>query len=599
MARAFIRELLRFRSSFLSHPTIIPSKPNLSSSSPYSSTSDFTFDARSLSLYHQTLDHLKKCYDMGQLLKIQARMITSGLFQNTSIAGRVLRYSADFGNIDYTILIFRCIESPDTFCVNTVIKAYACSSLPHQSVVFYFEMLRNGFVPNNFTFPPLVSACTKTGCSKSGQKCHGQAVKNGVDGILPVQNSLIHLYACCGLIDIARQLFVEMSTRDLVSWNSIVDGFVKFGDLGLAHQLFDAMPKRNVVSWNIMIAGYLNGRNPGCGLKLFREMVKTGLRGSDTTIVGVLTACGRSARLNEGRSVHGSFMRTYTKSSLIIDTALIDMYGKCRRVDVAQIVFDRMSTRNLVCWNAMILGHCIHGNPEDGLNLYSEMVGRTRSKDEENNFDKNIDPNEGQGIIPNEITFIGVLCACARRELLTEGRNYFSQMIDAFRIKPNFAHYWCMANLFASVGLMQEAEEILSNVTIDEDVTSESSLWAGLFKSCRFQGNVIFGERIAKALIELEPHNYLCYALLLNVYAVAGQWEHVVTIKEMMKERGVRRMPGCSLVDLKEIVHDFKMGDKWGQGTQGVMTTDELAQRLSLLTTDSQWPQLHKTETGS
>uniref|UniRef100_A0A5B7B1I3 Pentatricopeptide repeat-containing protein n=1 Tax=Davidia involucrata TaxID=16924 RepID=A0A5B7B1I3_DAVIN len=347
-----------------------------------------------------------------------------------------------------------------------------------------------------------------------------------------------------------------------------------------------------------MIAGYLNGGNPGCGLKLFREMLKTGLRGSNTTIVSVLTACGRSARLKEGRSVHGSFMRTHTKSSLIINTALIDMYSKCRRVDAAQLVFDRVSSKNLVCWNAMILGHCIHGNSEDGLNLYAEMVGRTRSKDGENNFDKNRDL-KGQGIIPDEITLIGVLCACARGGLLTEGRNYFRQMIDVFRMKPNFAHYWCMANLFASVGLMQEAEEILINVSIDEDVSPESSLWAGLLGSCRFQGNVILGERIAKTLIELEPHNYLCYALLLNVYAVAGQWEHVVRMKEMMKERGVRRMPGCSLVDLKELVHNFKMGDKWGRGTQEVMLTDELAQRLSLLTTDSQRPLLHKTETGS
>ncbi|KAL4642610.1 hypothetical protein ACB092_02G032100 [Castanea dentata] len=92
------------------------------------------------------------------------------------------------------------------------------------------------------------------------------------------------------------------------------------------------MNERNVVSWNIMINGYLKGGNPGCGLKLFREMVKMGLRGSDTTMVGVLTACGHSARLKEGRSAHGFLIKMYLRPTIIIDTALIDMYMVAEKI---------------------------------------------------------------------------------------------------------------------------------------------------------------------------------------------------------------------------------------------------------------------------
>ena len=169
-------------------------------------------------------------------------IITSGLFQKTSLASKVLKHSSDFTDLDYTVLIFQSIQNPNSFCVKNVIKAYACSNIPKQDLVFYFKMLRNGFVPNSFTFPPLISSCSKTDCAKSGQKCHGQASKNGVDNVLPVQNSLIHLYACFGLFQIASQVFVEMPVRDLVSWNSIVDGFAKLGYLARAHQLFDEMP---------------------------------------------------------------------------------------------------------------------------------------------------------------------------------------------------------------------------------------------------------------------------------------------------------------------------------------------------------------------
>ncbi|GMP27075.1 hypothetical protein CsSME_00003235 [Camellia sinensis var. sinensis] len=601
MARVSIRELVRFRSSFLSHPTLFHSKSSLSSSSSHSCSLESSSDSPTHLLRHRTLNLFKTCYNMKQLVQIQAHLITCGVFQNPSLAGRVLKCALDFGDLNYTILVFRCIESPDTFCVNNVIKAYACSNFPHQAVVFYFEMVSKGFVPNSFTFPPLISSCAKMGCLKSGRKCHGQATKNGVDCVLPVENSLIHLYACCGLIDYARKVFVEMSLRDSVSWNSIVDGFVKVGELDIAHQLFDKMPIRNVVSWNVMITGYLNGGNPGNCLKLFRTMAKTGLRGSETTVVSVLTACGRSARLREGRSVHGSLIRTLVDLSLIIDTTLIDMYSKCRRVDVAKLVFDRMSVRNLVCWNAMILGHCLHGNPEDGLSLYATMVDRTCSRDGEIHSDNNIKLDEGQKKFPDEITFVGILCACARCGLLIEGRNYFSQMFDLFSIKPNFGHYWCMANLFAGVGLVEEAVEILKSMPINENVLYESLLWARLLGSCRFQGNVILGEEIAKALIELEPDNPSCYALLLNVYAVAGQWEDVAGTKQMMKEQGIKKIAGCSLFDLQDIVHNLNLGDKWQQQhmQEVSMLMAELAQRLSLLSANSQKPPLHETETRS
>ncbi|KAK9990125.1 hypothetical protein SO802_025110 [Lithocarpus litseifolius] len=558
MARASMRELFRFRNS------ILTSKTNLSSPF-YSSCATSDATGTSPSLFQRSFALLEACQNMRQLFQIQAHFITCGLCHNPFWAGKVLHFSSDFGgDIDYTLLVFRYIHSPDRLCINTVIKAYSKSCVPYQAVVFYFEWLRNGFLPNSYTFVPLFGSCAKMGCVKSGLECHGQAIKNGVDSVVPVQNSLIHMYGCCGDIELANKVFVGMSKRDLISWNSIVDGYARIGNLGVAHQLFDLMPDRNVVSWNIMINGYLKGGNPGCGLKLFREMDKTGLRGSDTTMVGVLTACGHSARLKEGRSAHGFLIKMFLRPTIIIDTALIDMYSRCKRVDVAFEVFKRMANRNLVCWNAMILGHCLHGNPEDGLTLFGEMLGRTRSKPVETNLGKDLRSDKvEEGIIPDEITFIGVLCACARAGFLTEGRDYFSLMIDVYTIKPNFAHYWCMANLYAKLGLIQKAEEILRNMPEDEDKSSESLQWANLLGSCRFLGDVSLGERIAKSLIDMDPQNPSYYQLLLNVYAVAGQWEDVARVKEMMKDRKVGRMPGCNLIDLKEIVHNLKVGDYW------------------------------------
>ncbi|KAL2926759.1 hypothetical protein RDABS01_028625 [Bienertia sinuspersici] len=402
------------------------------------------------------------------------------------------------------------------------------------------------------------------GSCKTGEMVHGQVIKRGFDGVLQIRNSLIHMYGCCGVIQNALKVFEVMLERDLVSWNSMLNGIVKADNMRIAHKLFDAMPEKNVVSWNIMMSGYLEEHNPGVVLKLFREMMRRGLSRNDTTIVNVLVACGRSARLKEGASVHAFLVRRLWNLSLIMNTALIDMYSKCQKVDVGRCIFDGLYERSLVCWNSMILGHCLHGNPKDGLHLFEDMIFSVKL-DSDAEVHGYAYVSGRQRMIPDEITYVGVLCACARAGLLEEGRAYFSQMVNLFGIKPNFAHYWCMANLLASKGLVLEALGTVRKVNeFVDDMPSESLLWANLLGSCRFEGDSSLAEQAVKALIEIEPQNTMCYALLLNIYATAGRWEDAAEVKELMKKRDAEKLCGCSLLDLIEIVHNFRVGDeKW------------------------------------
>ncbi|KAK7406847.1 hypothetical protein VNO78_08481 [Psophocarpus tetragonolobus] len=575
MARVSTHQRFSFRNTFLTRPI---------TSTAYTHTSTSSEPKRRLSLISPSLFESllqNSCRNVRHLLQIQALLVTSSLFGNPFLARTVLSRASHLCDLAYTLLIFRNINSLDTFCVNTVILSYCNSHVPRETILFYFRSLMRGFFPNSYTFVPLIASCSKMGCIDSGKQCHAQATKNGVDSVLPVQNSLIHMYACCGAVQLARFLFDGMFSRDLVSWNSIIDGYTKFGQLNAAHRLFDEMTDRNLVTWNIMITGYLKGRNPGYAMKLFREMGRLGLRGTATTMVCVVTACGRSGRLKEGRSVHGSIVRMFVRSSLILDTALIDMYSKCRRVEDAHRVFERMRERNLVSWNAMILGHCIRGNPEDGLDLFDVIVGMGQVKD-------GVDSDESPTLVPDEVTFIGILCACARAELLAEGRSYFKQMTDVFGVKPNYAHFWCMANLLVNVGLVGDAEEFLQSVAkFDGDMSCESLLWASLLGLCRFKRDVYLGERIAKLLVEMDPKNLACYQFLMIIYVVSAQWENVSGVQKLMRKRlGI--IPGSCLVDLKNIVHNFKVSNEGQEGTEAVkLMMDELAHRFRLLSSDN------------
>jgi pentatricopeptide repeat protein len=147
------------------------------------------------------------------------------------------------------------------------------------------------------------------------------------------------------------------------------------GGIDAARQVFDQMLLRNVVSWNVMINGYVKAKRPEQALEVVRWMAKVGVRGTATTMVGAATACARLGRIGSGREVHCAFLRRFEDDNLLVWTALVDMYSKCRRVGAARKVFDRLSIRNLVCWNAMIIGHCVYGQPGDGIKLFHQMIG--------------------------------------------------------------------------------------------------------------------------------------------------------------------------------------------------------------------------------
>lgn len=117
------------------------------------------------------------------------------------------------------------------------------------------------------------------------------------------------------------------------------------GEVAVAQQLFDEMSQRNLGGWNVMMTGYLNSHNPGKCLKLFREMTQRELNGNDATLVIVLTACAPSARMNEGKSFHGSLIKVYKYLNSIISMTLMHTYSRYGRAEIARLIFDRCRSR--------------------------------------------------------------------------------------------------------------------------------------------------------------------------------------------------------------------------------------------------------------
>ncbi|KAJ7952636.1 Pentatricopeptide repeat-containing protein [Quillaja saponaria] len=176
-------------------------------------------------------------------------------------------------------------------------------------------------------------------------------------------NSTIAGYVRLGDMEAAKALFERMARRDVVSWTCMIDGHARIGDVLGARELFDRMPSRNVVSWNTILALYVRCKDYSECLGLFDRMVETGdAMPNEATLVSVLTACAKLGRLDKGNWVHSYIKRKGIEPDMLLSTTLLSMYAKCSAMPLARDVFDKMPVRSVVSWNSLIMGYSTHGD---------------------------------------------------------------------------------------------------------------------------------------------------------------------------------------------------------------------------------------------
>lgn len=186
-------------------------------------------------------------------------------------------------------------------------------------------------------------------------------------------NTMINGYAIVGKIDEAKRLFDEMPERNLVSWNSMLSGFVKCGNVEEAFGLFSEMPCRDVVSWNSMLACYAQCGKPNEALALFDQMRAVGVKPTEATVVSLLSACAHLGALDKGLHLHTYINDNRIEVNSIVGTALVDMYAKCGKISLATQVFNAMESKDVLAWNTIIAGMAIHGHVKEAQQLFKEM----------------------------------------------------------------------------------------------------------------------------------------------------------------------------------------------------------------------------------
>lgn len=347
-------------------------------------------------------------------------------------------------------------------------------------------------------------------------------------------NAMFSAYAQNGRVNEALELFNKMPVRDIPSWNAMITGLVQNRQVDWAKKLFDEMPDRDVVSWTSMISGYAQFSMNEMALKLFCEMLQDGnCRPNQATFVSVLDAISNKVALIEGLQLHQVIVKLQLEHDPFVGSALINMYAKCGEIRIARKVFDLSSQRDQVSWNGMIAAYAHHGNGREAINLYEEM--------------------KTMGFKPNDVTYVSLLSACSHAGLVDSGLMIFSSMVRDNSVVVREEHYTCLMDLCGRAGRLDEAKTLINGLKIR---SLSSFTLAAFLNGCNLHGEADTGKLVEK-LLEAEPNNSGTYTLLSNIYASAGKYKEAAKIRQKMNDRGLKKQPGCSWIEVGNRVHVF------------------------------------------
>ncbi|KAL6841467.1 hypothetical protein ACP4OV_028610 [Aristida adscensionis] len=316
--------------------------------------------------------------------------------------------------------VFREMPERNVVSWTSLLTGYVQAGAHTDVMAIFFRMRAEGVWPNPFTFVSVLSAVASQGALDLGQRVHAQSVKFGCRSTVFVCNSLMNMYAKCGLVEEAKAVFCWMKNKDVVAWNTMMAGLL------------------------------LNGCELEA-LQLFHDSRATMGKLTQSTYSTVIKLCASLKQLGLVRQLHSCIVKHGFYSDGYAMTALVDAYSKCGELDEALNIFLFMpGSHNVVSWTAMISG-CIQNGD---VTLAAVLFDRMRA----------------DGIAPNEFTY---------STMLTASLASLPPQIHAQVIKTN---YQCSpivgTALLASYSKLCSTEEALSIFrTIDQrDVVTWSAM---------------------------------------------------------------------------------------------------------------------------
>lgn len=555
---------------------------------------------------------IRACSSMNEVelgRQLHAHVIKMEFGSNLVAQNTLIAMHTKFGQINEAHIVFSSIKLRDLISWSSMIAGFSQLGYELEASTCFKEMLcHSTYPPNEFIFGSVFSACGYLGQPEYGRQIHGVSIKFGLGGDVFSGCSLTDMYGKCGLLCYSKTAFNQIENPDVVSWKALIAAFAYGGDANESMLNFSRMryqesrpddiivrsllsaftdpltlcqgkqvhtyimktgldldvpvcntivsmyancsdfndvnkmfnkiqSKADLVSWNVMLTACVHHKKSGEVFLILRMMMLSHNRPDNITLTIVLGVCGKIASLVMRHQVYCSALKTGITIDVSVMNGFIDMYVKCGSLESARKLFDCMENPDVFSWSCLIVGYAQFGYGEEALNLFTKM--------------------RSSGAWPNQVTLVGVLTACSHVGLVEEGWQLFNTMEEEHGVVPTREHYSCVVDLLARAGRIYDAEAFINEIPFEPDIVT----WKTLLAACKTRNNIEVGKRAAENILQIDPSNSAAHVMLCNIYASTGSWKDVATVRSLMRQNGIKKVPGQSWIEIKDNSHVFSAED--------------------------------------
>lgn len=351
--------------------------------------------------------------------QVHDAIMKCGIEPNRYLENTLLSMYAKCGSLTDARQVFDGIRDRNVISWTAMIEAFVAEGQSLEAYHCYEMMKQSGIKPDKVTFVSLLNAFTNPGLLRKGQKVHREIIEAGLELEPRVGTSLVGMYAKCGDVSTARDIFDRMSLKNVVTWTLLIAGYAQQGQIVVAHELL-------------------------------LQMQQEGVPPNKITYASILQGCTSPAALELGKKVHEYIIQSGYENNLWVVNALITMYCKCGGLEEARKLFEGLPYRDVVSWTAMVTGYAQQGFHNEAIDLFQEM--------------------QQQGIKPDKMTFTSVLTACSSPALLEHGKKFHQQLVQAGYILDVYLQS-ALVSMYAKCGSMEDAQQVFDQMSERNVVT--------------------------------------------------------------------------------------------------------------------------------
>lgn len=472
---------------------------------------------------------------------VHDQIVRHGLETDVIVGSAIIDMYNKCGTLDDGFKVCKGLPKQDLVSWSTMIAGYIQHGSCHLAFQLFEQLQREKLKPDIVMFTCMVNACGSMKAIKQGKCLHDQIVRIDFYADESLAIGLIDMYAKCGHLEEAVNLFHRLSLKSLLAWTAIISGHIqhgcvpsafeylckmeqdgveadetllmcllktcnssqelnsmqekikqsgyishlgignslidmhsKTGSLVEAREVFDGLSRKDIISWNSMITGYVEHDLVVPAFELFKKMRKQGFEADTFTFSCILKACCKVRVTDLGNLIYEEIVRKGFEMDLVIVRSAIEMYVELGSLEDARKLFDSLPSKDASSWSLMIGAYAEHNHFMMASRCFEEM--------------------QKQGLKLDDRTCTSVLASLSHFGEWEQGQRHLKFMNEEPGKSLKIEHFNCTIDLLGRTGQVREAEELLRTMPIPPDVVGLTSLLA----ACRLHGNKEVGKECLK-----------------------------------------------------------------------------------------------------